>query len=134
MIYIQYITQSCRKEKNNVYQLHSNNIHQQSTIKHYIKQLPQREPKNFSGHGENVVTLATWRSVFVHPCSEMCLCKRIILRCTDHESKHLKYRRKIHGTKAYHAAGHMHLRSILRRNKFREAAVPRCKAAHVILL
>jgi hypothetical protein len=28
MTYIQYIPQSCRKEKNNVYQQHSNNIHQ----------------------------------------------------------------------------------------------------------
>ena len=28
MTYIEYIPQCCRKEKNNVYQLHSNNIYQ----------------------------------------------------------------------------------------------------------
>lgn len=32
-----------------------------------FNQLPQREHKKFSGYGKNVVTLATWRSVFVHP-------------------------------------------------------------------
>jgi len=61
--------------------------------------------QTFSGHRKNVVTLATWHSVFVHPCSEMCLCTRITLHCADHDGKHLKYRREIHGTEAYYAAG-----------------------------
>jgi len=33
------------------------------------------------------------------------------LQCADHDSKHLKYRREIHGTEAYYAAGLMHLLS-----------------------